>query len=64
MTVMLSSKETEYLVLLEGEQELKFVNMLLEGNTEVHKPSILYEYNQGVIFLANNTQAGMHTKAH
>ena len=36
--------------------------MLLEGITEVHKPSVIYEYNQGMIFLAKNRQVGMCTK--
>ena len=61
---MLSSTEAEYVALLEEAQELKFVNVLLEGNTEMQNPSVVYEYNQGVIFLTNNNQAGMHTKAH
>ena len=30
--------------------------------TEVQKPSVVYNYNQGAIFLENNMQVGMHTK--
>ena len=43
-------------------QEVKFVNMILEEITEVQKPSVLCEDNQGAIFLANNSQVGMRTK--
>ena len=30
--------------------------------TEVQKPSVLYEDNQGAIFLAKNRQVGIRTK--
>ena len=43
-------------------QEVKFVNMILEEITEVQKPSVLCEDNQGAIFLAKNSQVGMRTK--
>ena len=43
-------------------QDVKFVNMLLEEMTEVQKSAVLYEENQGSIFLANNRQVGIHTK--
>ena len=36
--------------------------MLIEEMTEVQKPSVVYEDNQGEIFLASNRQVGMHTK--
>ena len=36
--------------------------MLLEEMTEVQKPSVVYEENQGYILLAKNRQVGMHTK--
>ena len=36
--------------------------MLLEEMTETQKPSVLYEHNQGEIFLAKNRQVGMCTK--
>ena len=36
--------------------------MLLEEMTEVQKPLVVYEDNQGAIFLANNRQVGMRTK--
>ena len=47
--------------LLECTQEVNFVNMLLEYMNEVQKPSVVYEDNQGSIFLANNRQVGMLT---
>ena len=36
--------------------------MLLGEMTKVENPSVIYEYNQGVIFLAKNRQVGIHTK--
>ena len=43
-------------------QEVKFVSIFLEEMTEVQKPSVIYEDNRGVIFLAKNRQVDMHTK--
>ena len=43
-------------------QEVKFVSMLLGEMTKVQNPSIIYEDNQGTIFLANNRQVGICTK--
>ena len=43
-------------------QEVKFVSMSLEEMTEVKKPSVIYEDNQGDIFLENNRQVGICTK--
>ena len=36
--------------------------MPLENITEVQKPEVVYEDNQGDIFLEKNRQVGMHTK--
>ena len=36
--------------------------MFLGEITEVQKPSVIYEDNQGAIFLAKNRQVGIHTK--
>ena len=36
--------------------------MSLEEMTEVKKPSVIYEDNQGDIFLENNRQVGIRTK--
>ena len=44
------------------EQYVKFVSMLLEEMNEAHKPSVIYEDNQGYIFLVKNMEVGMHTK--
>ena len=30
--------------------------------TKVHKPSVIYKDNQGVVFLLNNRQVGIRTK--
>ena len=49
------------MLISECAQEVKFVSMLLEEICEVQKPSIIYEDNQGAIFLANKSQVGMRT---
>ena len=54
--------EAEYEALLECAQEMNFVNMLLQEITEVWRPEIMHEDNQGAIFLATNRQVGMRTK--
>ena len=61
-TVTLSSTEAEYVALQACTQEVKFVSMLLREMTEVKKPSVIYEDNQGVIFLVKNRQVGICTK--
>ena len=53
-TVALISTEADYTPLSACAQEVKFISMLLEEMTEMEKPSIIYEDNQGVIFLAKN----------
>ena len=58
----LSSTEAEYLALSACAQEVSFVNTLLEYMTKVYKPSVIYEVNQGIIFLVKNRQVGIHTK--
>ena len=37
-------------------QEVKFVSMFIGKMTRVQKPSVIYEDNQGDIFLAKNKQ--------
>ena len=54
--------EANYIALLACAQGLNFVNVLLQEISEVQKPEIIQEDNQGAIFLANNRQVGMHTK--
>ena len=49
------------MALLACAQEVKFFNMLLEEIAEVQKTVVVYENNQGDIFLANNRQVDMHT---
>ena len=43
-------------------KEVKFVSMLFEEMTEVQIISVMYEYNQGLIFLVKNRQVVMCTK--
>ena len=43
-------------------KDVKFVSMFLGEITEVEKPSVIYENNQGKIFLAKNRQVGICTK--
>ena len=43
-------------------QELKFVSMLLESITGMQTPYVIYEYNEGAIFLAKKRQVGICTK--
>ena len=40
----------------------KVLSMLLVENTEVGKPSVVFEYNQVAIFLEKNRQVGIFTK--
>ena len=60
MTII--STEVEHVALSACAQEEKFVSMFLGEMTEVEKPSVIYEDNQGKIFLANNRQVGIRTK--
>ena len=44
-------------------QEVMFLIMLLVQMTKVKKPSVIYEDNQGAIFLEKNRQVGIRTNA-
>ena len=59
--VMLGSTEAEYVALSAFTQEVKFVSMLLGEMNKVERPYIIYDDNQGGIFLAKNSQVGIHT---
>ena len=61
-TATLSSTEVEYVALSACAQEVKFVGMFLGETTKVKNPSVIYEDNQGAIFLAKNRQVGICTK--
>ena len=61
-TTTLSSTESEYVALCECGQELKFVAMLLEEIGISKATGVIYEDNEGAIFLAKNQQVGMRTK--
>ena len=58
----LSSTEAEYVALSACTQEVDFVSIFLGEITEVQKPSVIYEDNQGAIFIAKNRQVGICTK--
>ena len=58
----LSCIEAEYVVLTVCSQEVNFVSVLMGQMTKVQNTSIIYEDNQGTIFLANNRQVGICTK--
>ena len=58
----LSSAESEYIALGECGQELKFECMFLQELGIGKMPGIIYEDNEGAIFLAKNQQVGMRTK--
>ena len=62
MNVTLISTEEEYVALSACTQEVNFVVMLLGEMTEVQKPFVIYEDNQGAIFLSKNRQVGIHKK--
>ena len=61
-TCTLSSTESEYVALGECGQDLKFVCMFLHELGIGKMPGIIYEDNEGAIFLAKNQQVGMRTK--
>ena len=58
----LSSAESEYISLGECGQDLKFVCMFLQELGFGVMPGIIFEDNEGAIFLAKNQQVGMRTK--
>ena len=54
--------EAEYVSLSACAQEVDFISILLGEMTEVEKPYVIYEDNQGEIFLAKKRQVGICTK--
>ena len=58
----LSSKEAYYMEFSACAQEVKFVSMLMGEMTEVKNPSVIYDDNQGAIFLEKSRQVGIRTK--
>jgi hypothetical protein len=61
-TVALSSAESKYMTMTSGSQEVKFQQMLLSEIAETELPSIMFEDNEGAIFLASNKQVSQRTK--
>jgi len=61
--VTLSSTEAEYVALSTAGTEVKFLtNLLNEATGELQEVPVIYEDNQGAIFLVNNQQMGQRTK--
>ena len=60
--VCLSSAEAEYVALTEMCKEQKFLTMLLNEIHECDLPSILYEDNEAVVYLAKNQYVSARTK--
>ena len=54
--------EAEFMALSEFSQEVKFVSMFLVEMKKMQNLSIIYEDNQGTIFLAKNMKVGICTK--
>jgi hypothetical protein len=61
-SVTLSSTEAEYQSLAMHFQETKFQQMLLDEIATNQYPSVVYEDNQGCIYLVKNQQVGSRTK--
>ena len=60
--VTLSSTEAEYVALTSCVKEALFLHQLIKGLTYEDKQIIMFEDNQGAIFLANNHQVSQRTK--
>ena len=58
----LISTEAEYVELSACAKKVNFVSMLLGEITEVQNSSLIYEDDQGAIFIENNRQVGIRTK--
>ena len=43
-------------------KEVNFISVLLEEMTEIQKPSVIYDDNQGAIVLEKSRQVGMRAK--
>jgi hypothetical protein len=61
-SVTLSSAESEYFSAAEHMKETRFQQMLLDEIATNVYPSVVYEDNQGCIFLVKNRQVGSRTK--
>ena len=61
-TVSLSSAESEYIAASSAAQEVMFQQMLLSEICENVIPGVIYEDNEGAIFLSKNKQVSQRTK--
>ena len=61
-TVSMSSAESEYIAASSAAQEMTFQQMLLSEVSETVLPGVLFEDNEGAIFLSNNKQVSQRTK--
>ena len=60
--ITLSSTEAEFVALSTASTEVVYLNNLLKEIFEKQFSGVVYEDNQGAIFLANNQQLGQRTK--
>lgn len=61
-TVSMSSAESEYIAASSAVQEVIFQQMLLGEVCETIYPGVIYEDNEGAIFLSKNKQVSQRTK--
>ena len=61
-SAVLSSSEAEYCAMAMSTQDLLFCQNLLDELCGCEKPGILFEDNEGAIYLAKNCQVGQRTK--
>ena len=60
--VSLSSTEAEYIAAASYAQESKFITMLLDEVDHADSPGVMFEDNQGCIYLIHNQQVSARTK--
>ena len=61
-TISMSSAESEYIAASSAAQEMLFEQMLISELSEVMLPGVIFEDNEGAIFLSNNKQVSQRTK--
>lgn len=61
-TISMSSAESEYIAASGAAQEMLFQQMLLSEISETVLPGVIYEDNQGAIFMSRNKQVSQRTK--
>ena len=61
-TISMSSAESEYIAASSAAQEMMFEQMLLSEICETVLPGVIFEDNEGAIFLSKNKQVSQRTK--